>query len=59
MEIVDLSNFDLSNIDENDMANYGYVFGRSIVGKIIISKSQKKKVEIICEHIDSYHVTYV
>ena len=40
---LDLSSFDFNNIDENYMFNYGLVFGRSCINKIIVSKTQNRK----------------
>ena len=43
LEEIDLSSFDFSNIDDMDDSNYGAVFGRSGIGKIIVSKTQNKE----------------
>ena len=40
---LDLSSFDFSNINEKEMKNYGLVFGRSCIDKIIVSKTQDKE----------------
>ena len=50
IEELDLSSFDFSNIDDMDDSNYGAVFGRSGIGKIIVSKTQnKEKIRNILE----------
>ena len=43
LEEIDLSSFDFSNIDDMNSFNYGFVFGRSGVGKIIVFKTQNKE----------------
>ena len=50
---INFSNFDFSNLDILNIYNYGAVFGRTGIGKILVSKNQdKNKIEKIFEHLN-------
>ena len=40
---LDLSSFDFSNINEDDMFSYGLVLARSCIDKVIVSKTQNRE----------------
>ena len=54
---INFSNFDFSNLDISNIFNYGAVFGRTGIGKILVSKNQdKNKIEKIFEHVNIEYI---